>query len=933
MHSRKRPRDDDDAMQVGGIDSDDSSVDSASQDDSVDEESTEPVVKRRRMDYGPANGSVNKVQTRAAREQISAALQRGDLRQLEALLDQHPGCLEFKHPVTKATPLLEAVWWGQVEAVCWLLGRGANASVECTGYYAGELTDDDLPENPPQALRVHATTQLMAAPGSQSINGLSGDWEGHVLWHSPLAHAAAHRAHAILRLLMDKGAKPTSAALSASIVARDVISMQALLAAGASPYHCPDAGPFQNTSSFVCAVAIDSGWEALLAHMIKTSPAEELANELRGALDYLVDDIGLPLLQRLLAAGLARYAQAVQGCDASGKHWLVEAALRNGNGPVACWLLQQGYAYAFESDDDVLLAAQGCRDQQSFVELQYRMPTPQLKERFLNWCLCKSLLLHYNGLAKNKPSDAFKCWLVGQGASPSFVSGPDASHDELAFHLAVRTSDLPVVQAFLDRYPDQDFHVPGVGGLYPIELAVMRREPETLQLLMSRIVADEKFLTGLYEHAVTRARRQRLGEELLCSQLVKISDAARSKVFIKVCNELDWKSLEYIFTYDAAQLAGWFRFMKPGFPEPKRTQLESFLRQDDLLHRPRRVLDTPAWKASANAGQVLEHIGMEARKSGAAFGEGVAGRLEESGLAGEIGATLQLLWERYSYLRAAIIDVDHDAAVAGQQFASFVGHWLPATPVWESWLKPTMEMNGDKDVSLPLAYAFTHRIVAQVKELREGGKSRAIAWATQLVAQLPLLCVSCVDAETERVDIAKAAPALQRLGVFLPNAKRLAFALQCAYAKVVSATAAASSSGITGTPAQLYRGFVGQLLAEIRQVLAASDDDADKAQATAAVALATLAQREVADALIRLSQEDYQRLHGGGKALTPAFLLDTTQLLSELVWWQMDALLKHFGLALDGQARLLEREMKPFEHFAQALPQYTHLLDERQFEY
>lgn len=925
MHSRKRPRDDDDAMQVGGVDSDDSSVESASQDDSADEESTEPVVKRRRV----ANEPDHRAQIRAAREQISTALQRGDLRQIEALLDQHPGCLDFKHPVTKATPLLEAVWWGQVEVVCWLLGRGAHASAECEGYYAGELTDVDLPE----ALRTHATTRLMAAPHKQTTEKRSDAWEGHVLWHSPLAHAAAHRAHAILRLLLDKGAKPTAAALSASIVARDAISMQALLAAGARPDHCPHAGPFQSTTSFVCAISVDSGWEALLAHMVKTLSAEKLAEELRNALDYCIEDISLPLLQRLLIAGLAQCAQTVQGQDAPDKHWLVEMALSKGNGRAACFLLQQGYAYTFETDADVQLAAQGCRDQQSFGYLQQRMPTPQLKQQFLNGCLCKSLLLYFDTFARHKPSDEFKRWLVGQGASPSFVSGPDASYDDLAFHLAVRTGDLVVVQAFFDRYPGLDFHLPGLAGLYPVELAVMRRESAMLQLLMRHIVADEQFFAGLYEHAVTQARNQRLGDELLSGRLLKFSDTARYTVFIKACNALDWKSIEYMFTFDAAKLADWFRIVKTSFPEPKRTQLDSFLRQADLLHRPQRVLDTSAWQASANAGQLLEHIGMEATKDGAAFGEGVAGRLEASGLTGEIGATLQLLWERYSYVRAAIIDVDRDAAVAGQQFASFVGYWLPATPVWESWLKPSMSQVGDKDVSLPLAYALTHRIVAQVKDLREGGKSRAIAWATQVITQLPLLCVSCVDAETERVDIAKAAPALQRLGVLLPNAKRLAFALQCAYAKVVSATAAASSSGISGTPAQLYRGFAGQLLAELRQVLAASADDDDKAQAKLAVALDTLAQREVADALVRLSQQDYQRQHGDGKALTPEFLLDATQLLSELVWWQMDALLKHFGLALDGQANLLEREMKPFDQFAQALPGHAEMLDDQRFEY
>ncbi len=943
MASRKRPRDDKDAMQVGGVDSaegsdegsNDSSVDGSAEGQDVDEVSSEPVVKRRRIGAGRDNGAA----LRAAREQLSEALQQGDLQQLEALLNQHPGCLEFKHPATKATPLLEAAWWGQVEAVRWLLRRGADPSAECGGYYAVDLTEDELPA----ALRMHASTQLMASPGSKESKGLCGKWEGHVLWHSPLAHAAGHRAHAVLQLLLDHGGKPTAAALSAALAGRDDVGVQALLAAGASPDHGPASGPYQNASCFALAVCIDWGWEVLLEHMVKTLSAEDLVNELRGMLAYCIEEIELPLLQRLLDAGVTQYPQVVQGRrgrerrDGPRKDWLVKQALRKGNGSVACWLLRQGYAYAFENEADVRLAAQGCREALCFVDLQQRMPTPLLKERLLNWCLYKNLLLYYEGNAHNKPSEEFKCWLVAQGAWPFFAAGADADvdvmHREYAFHLAVNTDNTEVVRAFLNRYPNQDFHVPGVAEIYPIELAAMRREPLMVQLLMSRIVPDQHFFCGLYEHAVTRVRCMHLGTSMFSGQMVKVPDTARSAVFMKVCDALDWKSLEFMFTYDSAHLVDWFLNMKLAFPEAKRAQLDSFVRQADLLHRPARALDTPAWKASVHGGWVLEQIGLEARKGSAAFGKGVAKRLDPCGLAGEIGATLQLLWEGYSYLRAAIIDVDRDAAVAGQQFASFVGHWLPATPVWESWLKASMEKADDKDVSMALRYALTHRIVAQVKDLREGGKARVIAWATQLYAQLPLLCVSCVDAETERVDFEKAAQALQRLGVFRPNAKRLAFALQCAYAKVVASTAASSSSsGIAGTPAQLYRGFAEQLLAEIRKIFAASDDN-DVSATKAATEMAGLAQREVADALSSLSQDNYQRQHGGGKTLTPEFLLDATHLLSELAWWQMDALLKNFGLALDGQANLLDREMKPFERFAQALPQHAKFLEAVRFEY
>ncbi len=916
MNSRKRLRDDMEGMQVDGVDSDDSSAEGAPQDSSVEEPSSEPAIKRRRVGITQEQ----KALLQAAREQISEALRQGDLAQLEALLDRHPDCLEFKHPVINATPLLEAVWWGKCDAVRRLLERGANPDVDCEGFYGEEVTTND---EFPETLRAHATTHLMHARASQGTPGLCGEWGGHVLWHTPLAHAAGHRAHAMLQLLLEHGATPGASALSAAVLAKDLVGMQALLAAGGKPADGPVSGPLQNASSFALAICIDWGWEELLAHLTRTLPPEALANVLGDVLEYCIEQIGVPLLQRLLRQGFMQVAQASPDPDriAPGKNWLVASALRSGNGTVACWLLQQGFAYTFDSDDDAELAAQGCRKVDSFVALEPKMASPHLRERMLHWCLWKNLMLHYEYSVHNLPEEEFKRWLVEQGASPFFSpSEPEARRDHV-FHLAVATDDIEVVQACFARQPRVNFHLPGLKGLYPVEIAAERKSLKMVNLLLNREVRDGAFFVELYAHVVTKVRRQNVAEGLFAVLRESILAPARAKVFEQLCKAGDWKSLEFMLTFDHQTRGAWFGAARDGCPEPLRSQLGHVVMQADLLEHPRQAADAPAWKAPADAGSALTQLGREAMATGTEFATGATQRFAGFGLAGEISASLQPLWHSYGYLRAALIDVDRDAAVAGLQFASFAGHWLATTPAHTTWLNEDMSATDGKDLSQPLSYALTDRIVTQVTDLRDAGKSRATAWAMQLPTQLPMLCVSCVDAETERVDVDKAEQALKRLGVFGPNARPLAIVLQRAYAAVVSSgTASSSTAGSTGTLSQLYRGFAERLLAEIRTVLAAPGDVGS-------------AQTATAEATRRLSQDDYQRLHGGGQTLTAAFIADATQRMAEMIGWQMDVIVKAFGVAPEGRANSLDRKMMPFERFAQALPTHARMLEERRFEY
>ncbi len=916
INSRKRAHEDSDAMQVGGVDSEDSGAESPEQDSSVEEPSSEPAIKRRRTESAPGKQAA----LLAARGQISEALQRGDLQQLEALLNQYPACLEYEHPVFGATPLLEAVWWGNIDVVSWLLQRGANPDADCTGFYADELNE---PDTLPEALRTHALTQLMPAAGSEDVKGLCGEWGRHVLWHSPLVHATGHRNHAMLQLLLEAGAKPEAAALSAAVIARDAVGLRALLAAGADPTECPTSGPLQDASTFVVAVCDDWGWEELLAHMNRTLPAKALAHELCGVLDYCIEPIGVPLLQRLLQAGFLRVVLDPQDADrgAPGKNWLVGQALHKGNGAVACWLLQQGFEYTFDRESDAALAAHACRNIDIFRTLLPKMTSPHLQERCLHWCLVRNLELYYRTPVYNKPEAGFKRWLVQQGASPFFTPADDNLHRDYLFHMAVATGDTEVVQAFFDKYPGENFHVPGVNGLYPIEMAVERRSLAMANLLLNRELRDGAFFVELYTHVVTRVRRQNVAEGLFVVLLETILAPARATVFRQLCEAGDWKSLEFMLSFDKQVPGAWFGGLRDHCPEPLRSQLEHLLLQADLLRWPRGVADAPAWIASATAGSVLEQLGLEASAPGTAFAPDTAKRLEGSGLTGEITSRLQGLGERYGYLRAALIDGDRDTAAAGQQLAIFAGHWLPTTPVWATWLTEDMNVADGRALSRPLVHAQTERIVAQLNDLRDAGKTRAIAWATQLRTQLPVLCANCVDAETERVDLPKAEQALQRLAVFGPNARPLAVALQRAYAAVVSSGATSSlSAGGAGTLSQLYRGFADRLLAEVCKVLAAPDE-------------VGLSQPGASAAINRLSQDDYQRLHGGGKALTGEFIVEAQQLMAEMIDWQRDAILKALGLAPGGQASTLDRKALPFDRFAQALPQHADILNERRFAY
>lgn len=65
------------------------------------------------------------------RQKITAAIVAGDADALKKLIEHSSELLEMEKPISKATPLLEAVWAGQFECVKQLLECGANAN--CIG--------------------------------------------------------------------------------------------------------------------------------------------------------------------------------------------------------------------------------------------------------------------------------------------------------------------------------------------------------------------------------------------------------------------------------------------------------------------------------------------------------------------------------------------------------------------------------------------------------------------------------------------------------------------------------------------------------------------------------------------------------------------------------------------------------------------------------
>jgi hypothetical protein len=66
-----------------------------------------------------------------SRQKITAAIVAGDADALKKLVEHDSELLEMEKPISKATPLLEAVWAGQFECVKQLLECGANAN--CIG--------------------------------------------------------------------------------------------------------------------------------------------------------------------------------------------------------------------------------------------------------------------------------------------------------------------------------------------------------------------------------------------------------------------------------------------------------------------------------------------------------------------------------------------------------------------------------------------------------------------------------------------------------------------------------------------------------------------------------------------------------------------------------------------------------------------------------
>jgi hypothetical protein len=139
--------------------------------------------------------------------------------------------------------------------------------------------------------------------------------------------------------------------------------------------------------------------------------------------------------------------------------------------------------------------------------------------------------------------------------------------------------------------------------------------------------------------------------------------------------------------------------------------------------------------------------------------------------------------------------------------------------------------------------------------------------------------------------------------VFLPNAQRLAFVMSLAYDAVIAA------GGNDLDPAKQFPHFASQFCAAIRKLFADRVDD-------------DITRRSTSDAELirsRTRPVDPNAPQGG----TAANAEDGSQILTDALWWQMDAVLNGLGGAIDGQEEYLKRAQGAFVGFDQDLRTHT----------
>lgn len=894
MKTKKRKREDD-GMAIGGAISEECGDDGS-------EISTVALIlerptKHRRLTPVDAD----------TRDRVSQAIAKGDLDGLIKSIDACPGCLDHPHSLSAATPLLEAVWWGQIGIVGWLLKQGADPNFVGDRYEAFEIEDGS--EKLSEDLRERFKPKL------QQLRGLSVA-EAPVLGGSALLHAATHGELELVKLLIAYGAEVNpeykfSSPLAGAVAAghRDVVSY--LLQQGADPLMDFFVGTIylENAS----AIALKSGQMEIFRVLMESIADENIDDALKKIFCRLENSLSLAHMECLTSAFPDLLKKILEMQSAGGQPWLLELMLKQKKCEIVKFLIDHGVKWKFRSENDLLLAVNVSEDA-NLVELMLHNIKQQVhKEKFINLCLHQNLKKASTGPGGARIRVCNRWLIVELNASPLFVNEADAKDfpsslprvDEYLFHFAVGIGARLEVEWFLERHPAADFHFPGKYGRYPVELAAAAEDEELFHIctnMASGGIRDRMVL--LWQQFFDRAALEHqdpISYEFLKKKLLEVGIDPRPSLLENIIDSGHWKSLEFYFATEDVLPDNLSIAVADAAPATDRLMFSDLHFNMSLLKKPWTAVENSlAWNGSTTAAVILESLSRQMGKTGKKFIPSVSKLGRNFGMTGVIIERTIETHAMLNFVRNALLGGMPNPGGLASQFANFMAYWLPATNACDWYLSSDSMYGNPKAFSADFCTALTGRAFRQLDDLHQEGKRRQQAWGRRIADELPALCLRCVDSQTGDVD----KPALQleliQRDMVAPNAIRLADLMQRCYP-----AASAMTSSVLQNPALYLRHFSAQFATEMGKLIGGDEDNQSN-------------QRATADATILLGKPEYRQLN-----LPVGMSIDlevqAARLLPELVWWQMDAIFNCFGKVIDGQAENYARVFETFLKFKKAI--------------
>lgn len=839
------------------------------------------------------------------REAITKAIVAGDIDELEKLIGPDSEMLEMKHPLSKATPLHEAVWADNLECVKLLLEWGAHVNCiwtkqaviegrECLEYYA----------------------QFKILSGNEECSFFCDEK------YSPLIDAVGRDDLALVELLFKHGAECSKQPINfddllyVAIRSDNANLVKILLAKNPNPLSMRDEG---------CSALVDALCRGNLE--ITRLIIEAVAPERRS--DFMAQSLceyrcTVEELKLLCEYGLDLNWIGKTFEDSGETQTLLECLLIQPNVECVDYMLEQGCSIDLSEVSRYSPALSSVFSLDLMKRLLQRVNDPQLREKFINALLFKMV----TGNSAADDTRETVQYLIERGASP-FFKWPDSDY---LFHEAAGLDRPDVVLAFIEKYPAYNFSFIGTEGKTPIGLSASRYSSKVLNLLLMHVEsskAQEIFLEELghacKEFNLIAIRNieplmfdPQLATNLIASTFSNALKANNLKFIEAVADNFDLHRIDELME----------RSLRAGVERYHVSAAMQFCVSLRALKINMRRHNWPVlFSAQNQPDHILKRIARHTEKNGDDLDQAVFDLCRSTELSLAIGSDILTLYQALHYMAPAVVSLAELPRAMQDQFACFIVHALPDMPARNAYLLD--DGTTQQDLWPGNGGLLTRRIVHQLHALYLVGEQAQVKFRKSLRKALPRICSSCIAPGTGLLRVDKLEKKLQEFGLFRQNALRVIDVLKLAYAALATRdNTVHQSSNLQDANWRLQQQFASQLTEEFTASLAAVLDPENE-QGEVSLA-ASRAQAEFSVALRSLNEPDYMRAQGR-ETIDNAFSALVGGTFPALLWWQMDQVCQAFDLRLPGEEAWESRRFKPFLAFQARLEKDKNVHDPLSF--